>query len=662
MMNQELKKSWTKHKKLEESTPSMKLKFSLKDHTMRSNCNEWTKHVKDEIGKAGNSYKKQVHKMRFSPFNLAKEMNKLALKPEVPIQEDIWRALTQETDQVEIQAIEAGPVRTAKKSELFLKWTIETLERNAKIKENNIVNKAKLKQLPVLEKEREDTDAHLFYSILQLMEEDSRDTIESHIIIGYGKRYQPGKTVTGDDAATIPEGGIDDSDGGDGALGGGDVGDMYGDAGDDNSTLSGERTNADTGFSTAEQRNDWIWLLIAAEETHIIRIVGTDADELERCKEREDQALRAMRHTPGQQLISFSRLFKDQIKLCDKFKQKYTQQTLMRIYMDAMPKELYKLEKNEYRNQTLKYVFGNTLSSMIDEMHRRANRLAGEEPSIYYNFINKKSNEPSFKSTDVKQSTETESKKDKPSASAKKKRCDICGYSNHETDRCSWYRHCHESVEEAKEDYLAAQAQKSDKESADASVSDKRKREAGSDSDREADASKPKLVPTRGTSEPSHPNKSPYRINMIKSKWWDPSKRTKSEEPNMTNIIKSNISENDTLGHDMAADVGAIPEYQSNKIINKFNNKYLNKYSELRGSVKPICCSTNNYSDKLKDDNYTETIEFGDFKPAAIERDYGQQEPAAIERDYGQQDSTEGLDPGVPKNGVKPRSSPSCVI
>jgi hypothetical protein len=74
---------------------------------------------------------------------------------------------------------------------------------------------------------------------------------------------------------------------------------------------------------------------------------------------------------------------------------------------------------------------------MIDEMHRRSNRLARVDPSKYNNFINKKINEPTFKTTDTKlSSTEREKSKEKSSASGKRVRCDICGYKNHETANC----------------------------------------------------------------------------------------------------------------------------------------------------------------------------------------------------------------------------------
>jgi hypothetical protein len=214
------KKSWTKPKS-EESTPSMKLKIYFKDNTIRSNCTEWTKHMKDEIAKHGNPFKKQVLKMRFDPYNETKEKKKYSLKAEIPVQEALWIAVTHDTDQAEIRAIDAGPARSAKKSELYLKWTIETLAKNAKIQEDNIINTTKLKQLPDIEKERSDTDAQLFYFILQQMEPDSRDTIESHIVLGYGKRYQPGKTVTVEAEAEGDIDGFDGVGGDDGGLGDG---------------------------------------------------------------------------------------------------------------------------------------------------------------------------------------------------------------------------------------------------------------------------------------------------------------------------------------------------------------------------------------------------------------------------------------------------------
>jgi hypothetical protein len=53
---------------------------------------------------------------------------------------------------------------------------------------------------------------------------------------------------------------------------------------------------------------------------------------------------------------------------------------------------------------------------MIDEMHRRSNRLAREDPYKYNNYINTKINEPTFKTTDAKQSSsEREKVKDKQS-------------------------------------------------------------------------------------------------------------------------------------------------------------------------------------------------------------------------------------------------------
>jgi hypothetical protein len=60
---------------------------------MRSNCTEWIKYMKDEVGKAGNLYTKQALKMRFTPYDEAKEKKKHSLKPEITIREALWIAL-----------------------------------------------------------------------------------------------------------------------------------------------------------------------------------------------------------------------------------------------------------------------------------------------------------------------------------------------------------------------------------------------------------------------------------------------------------------------------------------------------------------------------------------------------------------------------------------
>jgi hypothetical protein len=105
------------------------------------------------------------------------------------ISERLWRARTRDTDQVAINAIEYETEQEDLYNELYTKWVEEYSLSNMGIKSTNTLREATLKKILDVAREREDIDAHLFALILQHMEEDSRDTIEDHIISNYGKPY-----------------------------------------------------------------------------------------------------------------------------------------------------------------------------------------------------------------------------------------------------------------------------------------------------------------------------------------------------------------------------------------------------------------------------------------------------------------------------------------
>jgi hypothetical protein len=68
--------------------------------------------------------------------------------------------------------------------------------------------------------------------------------------------------------------------------------------------------------------------------------------------------------------------------------------------MDVMNKELFQKEWDEYQNKSLKCTFGNSLRLMIDEMHRRINRLANDNPDKVCHFLNSKHREVALKPSD----------------------------------------------------------------------------------------------------------------------------------------------------------------------------------------------------------------------------------------------------------------------
>jgi hypothetical protein len=585
--------------------------------------------------------------------------------------------------------------------------------------------------------------------------------------------YQPGKTETAEaDHTAIPEEGI-----------GGNYAGEAGASGENTSTAVESIT--DTKYRTVRERSNRIWQLIVAKETHITE-TPTEENQLYSKKviepsqrTSEPPTAITIKQNNKQSKPSYKSMKSSSKQVtCDicGFKNHETEKCYHYLHCHATIQEARTAYVAYKDKKGAKSDAGSDAGSDSDRDAKASTSKSGSTKgtiSESHNSI-KSSNKRNIKSKwDPSKRTKSEEPNINSIKSNYSKRvpCKVCGYNNHKTEDCFHYRPRHASVEEAKQEYLATQ--------------DKRNRKAGSDSGRDADASKSKPCPTKGTTEPSNSNMPTYKVNMIRSNLSAHNFNLPSKNNSMETVSENKI----TLGYDMCADVGVIPERLSSKLkvtkgkstltryrgaeirstgyvtntlglsiinqsehpnniviishfqasdhwnyvchdhnhmslvsnrgdytikfeidpakfgtrmpqaiipaeefyrlyhennymlnkesslitkstggdgeyysTNKFNNKYLNKYSELRGSVKPICCSTNNYSDKLKDDNHTETIEFGDFKPAAIERDYGQQEPAAIERDYGQQDSTEGLDPGVPKNGVKPRSSPSCVI
>jgi hypothetical protein len=537
--------SATKDESNPKATQEKILRIFQRNNEMKSNCTEWLRYMKDEVNKFGDTFKSQTRHMRFRPYNTEKEVEKHKLVPEQLISERVWRVRTRETDQVAINAIADETEQEDLYNELYTKWAEETTLSNAGIKSANTLREATLKKIPDVAREREDIDAHIFALILQHMEEDSRDTVESHIIQSYGKPYYPGKT--GNKSVTAGDGGIDDI-----SIGQTGAEDQATNISSTSSSTLSDVFIMDVDFETAEKRNDWIWLLIAAEESHVLKLVGEDEDELERCQEREDKALKAMRHKPGQHLTTFSRMFKEQVKLCNAFGLSYKESTLMRIYMDAMNKELFQKEWDEYQNKSLKYTFGNSLRSMIDEMHRRINRLANENPDKVSHFLNSKHREVTLKTSDNIKSNNKPSKSTKSTPSKDGKvPCDICGDVRHDTEKCFHYHHHHSSVEEAIEAYKLFKSKREEKNSSDGE---------GSGSEEEAEPSKAKY-PTKGTvADP------PKKINLMKSNLSvnEESKLPVSKDSSLESDLM--LEDKIILGYDQASDLGVIPERLSKEL------------------------------------------------------------------------------------------------
>jgi hypothetical protein len=622
--------------------------------------------------------------MRFKPCDEAEDIKKLTLQAEVPIQETVWMALTRDTDQAVINNIANDDERRAKHCALYLQWALKTGEANAAVIGNTIIYKSKHKY----REKRDDMDAKLFSSILQSMEGDSRDLIKRHIVLG----YQTGKSVTAKSYHTVNRevgvggnGTRDVSTGGDGMS-------------DDTSTAV-EPISADTGFLTAEERNDWIWLLVAAKETHITK--------------------------------------ENPIKYYKSYSNKVTE----RSNSDPTTTTTTIKQNNRQSKSTYKPMKSNSKQVPCDICG-----FKNHETTKCYHYLHCHATIQEAKTAYVAYK----------SNDSWRAHCEICGYKYHSADDCKFYRRCHTSIKEAREDYLIYKDKRKGKAGSDSD-------QAANAPKPKSDPTKGSISEPSNSNKPTYKInfiKSNISINkqsklpIIEPK--DNTLESKSisedkvilggEQASDLGVIPERLAKElkiakctscltgfggaetrvaghvkNTLGYSivdkseylkntvnishypmndcwnylyhhhrhmsLVSKGGkynikfevdpAMPQaakefyrlYNKNNHVlnndkyystNKINNKYLSKYNERRGSINLIRCSTinNNYNNlfKLKDMKPTETIQSGDPIP------FGDLPPVAFERDYGQQVIANGLDPSVQKIGVKSPGSPSYVI
>jgi hypothetical protein len=324
------------------STFNHKLRIGEFNGQYNSNYASWITDMQDTISKFGELYKKRFMTRRFSSLSEAKLRNKYSYDVETPVNSDTWRAKTIRTDQITINNIEDDSEREIRSYELFDVWCSAILKANAIIAADNVIKKSYLERIGTRVLEDKDTNTAIFATVSQYLDQDSKDMIRSHIIKDYGKPYRTQISMMDDlnEEASIHD---EDEESNNGEY---EV--------DSNESILSRPAIADTDYHRAELIGDWVWLLIAAEETHVARLIEHDQDDQEEVQDREDLKLRSMKCRPGGSLAQYNRLFKIQIEVCARVKRTYSQSTLMRLYMKSMPDDLFVHKKREYDNPLLR--------------------------------------------------------------------------------------------------------------------------------------------------------------------------------------------------------------------------------------------------------------------------------------------------------------------